>query len=196
MHSRHVKYLVFFLVSYIFLYFLYASVDFLPKWDAYGVSILRGIPLEGFLFIDPLFLGIPVVGFVVMILALNAYRHHFKDEFVLSIPFALLFVVGSYVSFFVALMGYYWNNAYLVAIAQGTASAGLTSFGPALTFVMNNFLDQLLASPFFAFVLAALLGWLSYVIIFRYWNDSHSAHESAHPFSSHSDSPSPLNPST
>ncbi|MEK6902684.1 MAG: hypothetical protein AABX02_03815 [archaeon] len=169
--SRLVKALVFFVVGYVLLYLLYATQSFLPKWDGYGASIFSGQPLSGYLFVDPLFLLIPLIGFAFMWLSISWFLHHFKDEQVLSIPFALVFLVGSYLSFFVALIGYYWNNAYLVALANGDPSPATASFGFTWGYALSNFVTLLLASPFFLFVLAGLWGWVSYILIHRYWNE-------------------------
>jgi hypothetical protein len=169
--NRVKKAILFFLVSFVLLYFFYATQDFLPKWDGYGYQILKGQPLSGYLFVDPLFMFIPLVGFAFMWVALSWYLRRFKDEQILSIPFALVFVVASYTSFFIAIVGYFWNNAFLVAVARGDPSPGLNSFGITWSFAWENFMDLLLKSPFFLFVLSAVLGWLSYILIHKYWNE-------------------------
>ncbi|MEK6820930.1 MAG: hypothetical protein AABY11_00840, partial [archaeon] len=85
----------------------------------------------------------------------------------------LVFVVASYAAFFVAMMGYFWNNAFLSVLSRGGENAGFASFGVALEFVVENFLGYLLNSPFFLFTLSLLLGWVSFVVIRRYWpNDT------------------------
>lgn len=166
--------LVFFVVSYILLYLIYAIFDFLPKWDAYGYRLLRGEALNGYLFIDPLFLGIPIVGFALMWIAIKWAIHTFQDEQILSIPFALGFVVLSYLAFFVADVMFYWNNAFLVELSQGKASPTWSSLTLAIDFVAQHFLDHLLQSPFFVMVLAALLGWVSYYLIHKVFRRSHT----------------------
>jgi len=171
--------IIFFAVSYALLYFLYAWFDFLPDWDAYGRVFLTGVPSNGYLFIDPLFLGIPIVGFAFMWIAIRWALSTFENDQILSIPFALLFVASSYVAFFVASLMFYWNNGYLVFIAQGNASPLIASLGFTIDFVLKNFLDQILQSPFFVFVLSALLGWVSFILVHRVLT-----HESAHHASS------------
>jgi|GEM_PF-7015476 len=166
--------LLLFVLSYVLLYLVYASFDFLPKWDAYGYSFLRGQPISGYAFVDPLFLGIPIVGFALMWVAISWYKKSFNDEQILSVPFALGFVVLSYASFYVTEVVYYWNNAYLVAQAQGRASPAVDSLSAAMDFVSQNFLDHLLNSPFFVLVLAALLGWFSYYLVHKVF--SHTPH--------------------
>ncbi len=180
MQSKTIKALGLFVLSYVLLYFAYVWLDFLPKWDGYGSTILHGQKLQGYLFVDPLFLFLPFVGFSLMWLALSGYSRHFKDDFLLSIPFALVFVVVSYLAYFVALIGYFWNNAYLVALAQGKSDAGFSSFGITFNFAVENFMDQLLKSPFFVFVLSALLGWVSFVIIHKYWGETLPHHSASH----------------
>ncbi len=171
MHAKSVKALVLFVISYVFLYLLYATQDFLPKWDIFGYSFLSGTPIEGYAFMDPLFLFIPFIGFWLMWLGLDWYSHHFKDDFIFNVPFALLYMVASYVVWFVALMGYFWNNAYLVELARGGKNAGSASFAATFSFVQAQFITQLLQSPFFVFVLAGLLGWISYLITHRLWGE-------------------------
>ncbi|MFH0970227.1 MAG: hypothetical protein V1776_02080 [Candidatus Diapherotrites archaeon] len=171
MNSRMLKAAVFGLVSYVFLYFLYSTQDFLPKWDGYGSRILNGQPLEGYLFVDPLFLFIPVIGFVFAWLSVSWYLRHFRDEQILSIPAALVYVVGSYFAFFIAVLFFFWNNSFLVVMSRGSSNATIESFGFAWEYTLTNFLDFLLQSPFFLFVLAGLLGWVSYWIIHRYWGE-------------------------
>ncbi len=164
-----------FVFSYVLLYLVYASFDFLPKWDAYGYSFLRGQPISGYAFVDPLFLGIPLVGFALMWVAISWYKKSFDDEQILSVPFALGFVVLSYVAFFVADVIYFWNNAFLLATAQGRPSPVWESLSAAMDFVSQSFLDHLLQSPFFVLVLAALLGWVSYYLVHKVFPHSHHA---------------------
>jgi hypothetical protein len=154
---------------------VYASLDFLPKWDAYGYSFLRGLPVSGYAFIDPLFLGIPLVGFALMWVAISWYKHTFDDEQILSIPFALGFVILSYASYYVADVIYFWNNAFLVATSRGESSPFWASLSAAMDFVTQNFLDHLLQSPFFVLVLSALLGWASYYLVHKVFSHSHHA---------------------
>jgi hypothetical protein len=158
-----------FALAYILLYLIYVSFDFLPKWDAYGYSILHGSPLAGYLFVDPLFLGIPFVGFGLMFIAIRWALHTFKDEQILSVPFALGFVILSYVAYFMAMVMYYWNNAYLSFQMQGQPSPLMGSLGFTVDFVVKNFLEQLLQSPFFLFVLSALAGWVVFVLVHRHF---------------------------
>ena len=172
MHKSE-KTVVLFVLSYVLLYVLYAIVSFLPKWDAYGYRILSGQALTGYLFVDPLYLFIPFVGFFLMIAGLSWAHRLFKDERLFSIFFAFGFIVVSYFAFFVALVGYFWNNAFLLAQSQGVAGAGFVSFGQTVGFVIENFWDRLLGSPYFLFVLAALLGWVSFVIVHNHWKDAH-----------------------
>lgn len=167
--------IILFVISYILLYLTYALFDFLPKWDAYGFRFLRGDPLTGYLFIDPLFLGIPFIGFGLMWVAIRWSLHTFKDEQILSIPFALGFVVLSYLAYFVAMVMYYWNNAYLLLLSQGNSSPTMKSLSMAIDFVFTNFLEQILQSPFFVFILSALLGWVSFVLVHRTFSRSHSS---------------------
>ncbi len=171
MHSRHVKGGILLVVSYVFLYLLYASLSFLPKWDGYGQSFFSGKPFDGYVFVDPLLWLIPLIGFLFAWVSISWYLRHFKDEQILSVPFALGFVIISYVTFFIALFGYFWNNAFLTAMVQGKPSPGFYSFGPTWAFVSSHFVEQLLPSPYFLFVLSALLGWVSYVLIHSYWKE-------------------------
>lgn len=173
MDSRTLKAVFLFILSYVFLYFIYAWFDFLPKWDAFGTAFLHGQTIFGYAFVDPLFLLAPWVGFILLWVALDAYLHHFRDTFVLSVPFALLYIAASYVSFFAAMMGYFWNNAFLVAASQGAANPFWVSFGVALDFVFQNFMDLILKSPFFVLVLGGLLGWLSFVLIHSIGGEAH-----------------------
>ncbi len=172
MSSRNLKAIGLFVISYVLLYLLYATQDFLPKWDIFGVSFLSGTPITGYAFIDPLFLLIPFIGFWLMWLGLEWYSSHFKDDFVLNVPFALLYMVAAYAVWFVALVGYFWNNAYLVEISRGGKNVLSASFAATLKFVQDQFIPQLLQSPYFVFVLAGLLGWVSYVIVQRIWGNS------------------------
>ncbi len=167
-----------FALAYGVLYFFYAWFDFLPKWDAYGYSFLHGSPLAGYLFVDPLFLGIPFVGFGLMFIAIRWALHTFKDEQILSVPFALGFVILSYLAYFMAMVMYYWNNAFLSFQMQGQASPLLGSLGFTIDFVVKNFLEQLLQSPFFLFVLSALAGWIVFVLVHRFFSISHANHSS------------------
>ncbi|MDP2667071.1 MAG: hypothetical protein Q8P05_06240 [Candidatus Diapherotrites archaeon] len=182
MVARPMKIGIFLVLTYVILYLVYLVFDFLPKWDAYGHSLFQGVPLQGYLFVDPLFWGIPLIGFIFVWLGMEWYALHFKDDFVLSIPFALMWVVLGYVAWFFSMVGYYWNNAFLVALNKGDAYPGIVSLSPTIDFVMQNFLDFLLKSPFFLFVLAGLLGWVSFVIIHRYWDEPlpHHTKEAAH----------------
>lgn len=171
MHTKSWKAWLLFVVSYVFLYLLYATQAFLPKWDIFGYSILSGTPITGYAFVDPLFLVIPFIGFWLMWLALEWYEHHFKDDFVRNVPFALLYMVAAYVVWFLAMIGYFWNNAYLSDLARG--GNGSSSLGVTFQFVQGQFVEQLLQSPFFVLVLAGLLGWISYLLIHRFWGEKH-----------------------
>jgi hypothetical protein len=146
-------------------------LDFLPKWDGYGSSFLSGKNPTGYLFVDPLLWLIPLIGFVFAWLSISWYLRHFKDEKILSVLYALGFVLVSYIAFFVAMIGYYWNNAFLQAMVQGQANPGIVSLGTVMSFVMGNFLERILHSPFFLFILSALLGWMAYVVIHSYWKE-------------------------
>lgn len=170
-----------FVLSYALLYFIYAWFDFLPKWDAYGTAFLHGRELGGYLFIDPLFLGIPLVGFALMWVAIRWYANTFNDEQILSVPFALGFVVLSYASFFLALVMYYWNNAYLSFAIQGDASPFWASFIYTIDFTLKNFLEMLLQSPFFVLVLSALAGWVVFVLVHKHIPHHMSHRSTAHP---------------
>jgi hypothetical protein len=161
-------------ITYVILYSLYVTQSFLPAWDAYGLNILNGVPLEGFLFVDPLLWLLPLVGFSFMWIGLSHYIRYFKSESVLSIPFGLVYLISCYVIWFFTLIFYYWNNAFLIQQAQGDPSPFVSSFSPAVDFVMQSFNDSLLASAFFLFVLAGLFGWVSFVIIHNYFNKDHS----------------------
>ena len=174
MQAKHIKAIGLFVLSYVLLYLLYATQDFLPKWDIFGVSFLSGAPIMGYAYVDPLFLLIPFIGFWLMWLGLEWYSSHFKDDFAVNVPFALLYMVAAYVVWFVALMGYFWNNAYLVEISRGGKNILSASFSATLKFVQEQFIPQLLQSPYFVFVLAGLLGWVSYVIVQRAWTDTSS----------------------
>jgi hypothetical protein len=171
MHSRHVKAVVLFLVSYVVLYLLYAFAGFLPKWDAYGYPFLTGVSFDGYRFVDPLFLFMPFIGFALGWLSISWYLRHFKEENILSVKYALFFVILSYAAYFLALIGYFWNNAFLGAMAQGHPSPGVSSLGATWSFVMSNFFDQLLGSPFFLLVLSVLASWVSYKWVHSYWKE-------------------------
>lgn len=171
MHSRQQKAIVLLLVSYVFLYFLYLFLDFLPKWDGYGTAFLSGGASNAYVFVDPLFGLMPLIGFAFAWLSISWYLRRFKDESILTVPYALGFVILSYVTYFIALFGYFWNNAFLTAMVQGRPNPGFFSFGPTWAFVSSNFVDQLLPSAFFLFVLSALLGWVSYVVIHSFWKE-------------------------
>ena len=158
-----------FAVAYVLLYFIYAWFDFLPKWDAYGTAFLHAKQAGGYLFIDPLFLGIPFVGFALMWIAIRWALYAFEDEQILSVPFALSFVVLSYLAFFVGLVMYYWNNAYLSFLIQGQASPGVGSLVFTIDFVVKNFLDLLLQSPFFLLILSWRFGWIVFVLVHRHF---------------------------
>lgn len=168
------------LITYFVLYLSSILFDFLPKWDAYGHRLIQGLPLQGYLFVDPLFWGIPLIGFSFMWLGLEWYVHHFKDDFILSIPFALVFVVGSYVAWYLAMVGFYWNNAFLSALSQGNPSPTLASLPVVLDFVTGNFFEFIIQSPFFLFILAGVLSWVSFVLIHRYWGETLPHHAHAH----------------
>lgn len=168
-----------FVLSYALLYFLYAWFDFLPDWDAYGRMFLTGVPASGYVFIDPLFLGIPIIGFGLMWMAIRWALSTFENDQILSLPFALVFVALSYVAFYVASVMFYWNNAYLVFLSQNNASPLIASLGFTMDFVLKNFLDQILKSPFFVFVLSALLGWVSFILVHRVLTHSTPHHAPA-----------------
>lgn len=161
--SKQSRVLAVWAVSYVILYLVYALADFLPKWDAYGVSWLKGAPISGYAFVDPLFVFIPFVGFVV---AWLATRWAFDEwgEIVLAIPSALVGVIMAYLSFGVALVGYFWNNAFLVSFGRGEPNPGWSSLSFTIEYVLENFLDLLIQSPFFLLVLSLLLGWVSFVL--------------------------------
>ena len=114
------KVLLLFVLSYFLLYLLYATQPFLPKWDIFGQSFFSNTPITGYRFFDPLLLLIPIVGFFSAYIAAGWARHHFKDDQVLSLPAGLLYLIASYVVWFLALVGFYWNNAYLSVLAQNT----------------------------------------------------------------------------
>lgn len=164
-----------FVLSYVLLYLIFALFDFLPKWDAYGTAFLHGQALSGYVFVDPLFLGAPFVGFALMWVAIRWALRTFNDEQILSVPFALVFVVLSYAAYFMAMVMYYWNNAYLTFLFQGQSSPLMGSLVFTLDFVTQKFLEQLLQSPYFVLVLAALLGWVSFVLVHKHFSP-HSIH--------------------
>lgn len=171
MHTRHVKALILLLVSYVLLYLVYISLDFLPKWDGYGSTFFSGPNPDAYQFVNPLFWFMPLIGYAFAWLCISWYLRHFKDGNILSVLHALGFVIISYFAFFIAMVGYYWNNAFLGAMVQGKANPGWVSLGPVISFVMENFLDHILKSAFFLFVLSVLAGWAAYGLIHSYWKE-------------------------
>jgi len=152
MNSRDlIKIIALFAFTYIFLYFLAfiakaLSADFaLHEW---GFTLNPSM-------LDYTFYLMPFIGFFFIYFLIDWVNDYFKTSSASSVYFPLVFVVLSFLAFYVQLYWYYSNIASLAA-AQGQIvnAADLFDFWAALR-----------DSAFLVFIFSGLAGWISYKIM-------------------------------
>lgn len=148
MNSRDAsKLIVLFLVTYLILFFLPSvtkaiGADFaLHEW---GFTLNPSM-------LDYTFYLMPLIGFFFIYFLIDWANDYFKTGFASSVYFPLLFVVLSFIAFYVQLFWYYSNISSL-ASAQGQTVNTTDLF---------EFWSVLRDSAFLVFVFSGLGGWVS-----------------------------------
>ncbi|MFH1695518.1 MAG: hypothetical protein ABH850_03790 [Candidatus Micrarchaeota archaeon] len=158
-----VKLIFLFALTYIILYFLPAIVkpiesffDFFPYFNP-----IKFFPTHDWGFtlnpsmLDYTFFLMPLIGFFFIYLLIDWINDYFETDFAKTIYFPLLFVVLSFIAFYVQLYWYYSNLASLAA-AQGQIVSATDFF---------EFWGVLRDSAFLVFIFSGLAGWISYRIM-------------------------------
>ena len=188
--SRNMKLLVLFILSYLVLFFLANWSQMSSSQDITG---LRHWNFSSNIFTwDYSLFFLPIAGFFFMYLAIDWIESFFETKFLRSIFFPVFVIVISFVAFFVAV---FWLDCNLISLNTdpGTKSictqkgadttmqillqlqeqhnillktvvSILPSTGPWLS---STFTNEYLQSPYFVFVLGALFGWGSKLILDR-----------------------------
>ncbi len=179
MHSRDKIKLVFlFVLTYLFLFFLPAITQAINPSIAlhdWGFTLNPSM-------LDYTFFLMPFVGFFFIYFLIDWANDYFKTNFGLTVYFPLLFVVLSFLAFYIQLVWYY-SNITALAAASGQAlvlnvplffdsvcSAGQLSFysmingQQALTVCYWNVLRN---DAFLVFVFSGLAGWISKKVMQR-----------------------------
>ncbi len=148
-----IKLIVLFAVSYILLYFLPAITKALSPEMAlheWGFTLNPSM-------LDYTFFLMPFVGFFFIYFLIDWINDYFKSDFGYSVFFPLLFVVLSFMAFYVQLYWYFSNLASLAA-SQGRI------INPGDLF---DFWSVLRNDAFLVFIFSGLTGWISYKVMQR-----------------------------
>ena len=187
-NSRNIKLLVLFVLSYLILFFLanWASIS-----NSTDITGLRGWSFSMNLFMwDYSLFFMPIAGFFLMYLLVDWVESFFETKFMRSLWFPVFVLILSFTAFFVSV---FWLECNLIAqsTAPGTKSIctrnGATATMGVLTqhanqpniilktfvsffqftdpWLSSNFTNEFLRSPYFVFVLGALFGWASKLIL-------------------------------
>ena len=152
MNSRDLIKLAFlFILTYLILYFLPAITKAIVPESAlheWGFTLNPSM-------LDYTFYLMPLIGFFFIYLLIDWINDFFKTEFASNIYFPLLFVVLSFLAFYVQLYWYYSNLATLAA-AQGQTIAATEFF---------EYWSVLRDSAFLVFIFSGLGGWISYKVM-------------------------------
>jgi hypothetical protein len=143
MKKNTLKLLVLFLVSYVSLYFLGV---FTPLHD-WGFTFDFGR-------LDYMYFLLPITGFFLMYYTIPFLNNFFGDNTATKWFFPIIFFIVSLIAFFTALYFYFAN---IVSLSNANVN-------PVELF---DFWQQLFDSAFFVFVLSAILGWISFMIIHK-----------------------------
>jgi hypothetical protein len=157
-----IKLIFLFILTYIILYFLPAIVKPIePFFDFISFNLMNFFPTHEWGFtlnpsmLDYTFFLMPFVGFFFIYFLIDWINDYFESSFAHSVYFPLLFVVLSFIAFYIQLYWYYSNLASLAA-AQGQ------------TIAVNEFFEYwgvLRDSAFLVFIFSGLAGWISYKIM-------------------------------
>jgi len=142
------KLIVLFVVTYIILFFLPAITKAINPGFAlhdWGFTLNPSM-------LDYTFYLMPLIGFFFIFFLIDWANDYFKTSAASSIYFPLLFVVLSFIAFYVQLYWYYSNLSSLAA-AQGQTVATTEFF---------EFWAVLRDSAFLVFIFSGLGGWLSH----------------------------------
>jgi signal transduction histidine kinase len=165
-----IKLAVLFLSSYVLLYFLPAvSKALFPSaaLHEWGFTLNPSM-------LDYTFYLMPFVGFFFIYLLIDWINDFFQTKFASTVFFPLLFVVLSFVAFYVQL---YWYYSNIVALAKAAGqnlvlNLSLDSGCQPVISLVNGvrtynvcFWNTLREDAFLVFVFAGLLGWASYKIM-------------------------------
>jgi len=186
--SRDLKLIVLFILSYLVLFFL-------ANWplmsNSQDITGLRHWNFSSNIFTwDYSLFFLPIAGFFLMYLAIDWIESYFETKFLRSIFFPVFVIVISFMAFFIAV---FWLDCNLVSLntdpgtksicTQKGAEATmqilsqhqdqrnilLKTISSALPFtapwLSTIFMNEYLQSPYFVFVLGALFGWGSKLIL-------------------------------
>lgn len=155
MGSRDIRALFIFVLFYATLYFLGLFVRSAKSDFPVSLISFDGFPWKS----DYTLLLMPVVGFFFVYFLVPYLRKEFGfGKVFVNYVFPVLFLVGSYVAFYLAVYVYHYNNASLYGIEMSD-------------YVVQTNLDffrSFLSSSFFYFVLAGLAGWFAVLLIERF----------------------------
>ncbi len=157
MDSRDkIKLIALFLVTYVILYLLpfitnainpsIALHDWFAQTNGFTLNPSRW---------DYTFLLLPFVGFFFIYFLIDWINDFFETNFAKTIYFPLLFVVLSFMAFYLQLYWYYSNISALAAAQGQTVNAG----------DLFEFWGALRADAFLTFIFAGLGGWISFKIM-------------------------------
>ncbi len=149
-----IKLVFLFILVYAILYFLGQFTD-LHAWGKLGEINLAKM--------DYMFFLIPIPGFFFMYLLVDWVEKYYKTTLAHSIIFPIIFVVVSFIAYYVTLYWYWQNLAQL---------GGVTD--PEFITQRMNYIPTLLDSAYLVFILAAIGGWVSKVLLDRLEGSSES----------------------
>ena len=187
-NSRNIKLFVLFALSYLILFFLANWATISSSTDITG---FRHWNFSSNIFTwDYSFFFLPIAGFFLMYLAIDWIESFFETKFLRS-PFFLVFVILlSFAAFFVAV---FWLDCNLVSLSTDPGTKSICTQNGANTtmqilsqhqeqrniflktissvlpftspWLSTNFMNEYLQSPYFMFVLGAIFGWASRLIL-------------------------------
>ncbi len=155
MGSRDFKALVIFVLFYAMLYFLGFVIRSLKSDLPFSLISFDRFPWQS----DYTLLLMPVVGFFFVYFLVPYLRKEFGfGKVFINYVFPVLFLVASYLAFYLAVYVYHYNNASLYGIEMSD-------------YIVQTNLDffrSFLGSSFFYFVLSGLAGWFAVLLIERF----------------------------
>lgn len=138
-YNRIVKVIFLFILTYAILYFLGQFTD-LHTWE-----------FTNFAKADYMFFLIPITGFFFMYLLIDWVEKYYNTTLTNNIAFPIIFVVVALIAYYVVLYWYWQNLAQLAGRDE----------------VVFDYVPLLLDSVYLVFILSALGGWVTRIVLDR-----------------------------
>ncbi|AJF60705.1 MAG: hypothetical protein J4224_01455 [Candidatus Diapherotrites archaeon] len=155
--NQALKVVFLFILSYILLYSLGAVFGALTGFRDWGFTT-NIFKLDYFYFL------IPIPAFFFMFFLVDWIEQYFETKLTRNFIFPVFFVALALIAYYVAVFWFYCN---LFSLAEESVCSANGS-SAAMQYVSQTFVSSLLQSPYIIFVLAAVLGWLSKLLVERF----------------------------